>query len=199
MHMDSSSNELDQDLFAREMAGVKRHVKQDKIVTQCQSQVEPGQQYRRQRANFTDDEKDMPLSLVLRDKLSHADWLSYKRNGIQAAVFKNLRVGKYTHEANLNLNKKPPPLAREALIEFVSDCEEMNVRSVLIFFGTGESGCLLKSFLNQWLPEIDKVQAFYTAQKHHGGQAAVYVLFKKSEQKRAENRERHAARLGNTR
>ena len=73
------------------------------------------------------------------------------------------------------------------------DC---SLRSVLITFGRGKSaGTLIKSYLAQWLPALQEVQAFYTAQHHYGSDRAVYVLLRKSVAKKIENRERHAARL----
>jgi len=38
------------------------------------------------------------------------------------------------------------------------------------------------------------VMAFHSAQRHHGGLGAVYVLFKKSEKARLENWEKHQKR-----
>lgn len=193
------ANKKEADLFAREMADVVPLHNETKELLKQRVIDQPGQLYRRERAAYNETEQDCPLSLVLRRKLSKDDWLSYKRNGIQEGVYKSLRTGKYPQEATLNLNRKTPQQARDEIVQFIADCEEMNVRSVLLFFGYGESGALLKSYLAQWLPEIEFVQAFHTALKHHGGIAAVYVLLRKSEQKRAENRERHAARLGDTR
>lgn len=190
-------NELD--LFVREMADVKPIKQEAKVKTVATPTPTPGQQYRREMAECDQQELEgSPLSLILRQPLSDQDWLGYKRNGIQNAVFKNLRTGRYLPEATLNLNKKTPRQARDELLELMQQCEELNIRSVQIFIGHGKSGNLLKSYLAQWLPEIKTVQAFHTALKHHGGVAAVYVLLRKSEQKRAENRERHAARLGGT-
>lgn len=188
--------ETEEELFAREMADVRRINASDKVELKRVNQNDPGQQYRRESASRFYEEVHCPLSLVLRQQLTQDDWLSFKRNGIQTGVFKNLRIGHYAHEANLNLNQKTPQQARDELVQFVADCTEANIRSVLIFFGHGKSGRLLKSYLHQWLPELEQVQAFHTAQKHHGGSAAVYVLFRKSEQKRTENRERHASKLG---
>jgi DNA-nicking Smr family endonuclease len=193
------ANKNEADLFAQEMADVQPLHSEAKELLKQTVTDQPGQLYRRERAAYNNDEQDCPLSLVLRTKLTNDDWLSFKRNGIQVGVFKNLRTGKYTQEATLNLNRKTPQQARDEIVQFVADCEEMNVRSVLLFFGSGESGGQLKSYLAQWLPELESVQAFHTALKHHGGVAAVYVLLRKSEQKRAENKERHAARLGNAR
>ena len=43
---------------------------------------------------------------------------------------------------------------------------------------------------DRWLRELDVVQAFNSAQPQHGGTGAVYVLLRKSEEKKRENRER---------
>ena len=160
-------------------------------------EVTPGQQYRQQKAQYSEQEINGPLSLVLKKPLSADDWISYKRDGIQTGVFKNLRLGKYPLEATLNLFRKTPGEARDELLFFIHECQECNIRSVLITFGRGQnSGMLLKSYLAQWLPELEQVQACHTALKPHGGVSAVYVLLRKSEWQRLENRERHAARLG---
>jgi len=195
----NNEKDIDTELFTKEMAGVLPLNTEPKIT--LKSQVadnidSQGQQYRREQAAFEKGEAGCPLSLVLRNKLEADEWLSYKQNGIQSAVFKNLRVGKYPQEATLNINKKTPQQARDELVQFVEDCQEIDVRSVLIFYGQGQNANLLKSYLAQWLTELPMTQAFHTTQKHHGGSAAVYVLLRKSEQKRQENRERHAARLG---
>jgi DNA-nicking Smr family endonuclease len=49
---------------------------------------------------------------------------------------------------------------------------------------------VLKGFVNQWLRDLDPVQAFHSARPEHGGTGAVYVLLAKSEAKKQENRER---------
>jgi len=63
-------------------------------------------------------------------------------------------------------------------------------------FGRSRKGIVIKSYLAQWLVELEQVQVFHSALQHHGGVGAVYVLLRKSEVKRQQNRERHAARLG---
>ena len=51
-------------------------------------------------------------------------------------------------------------------------------------------GAKIKSYVNHWLREIPEVLAYHSAQRHHGGVGAVYVLLRKSEQKKQQNRER---------
>ena len=48
---------------------------------------------------------------------------------------------------------------------------------------------ILKGCTDYWLRELDTVQAFHSAQPRHGGTGAVYVLLRKSEEKKRENRE----------
>ena len=50
---------------------------------------------------------------------------------------------------------------------------------------------MLKSYVNKWLPNLPEVMAFHSAQQHHGGAGAVYVLLKKNAEKKQENGERH--------
>ncbi|MGR9044976.1 MAG: DNA endonuclease SmrA [Gammaproteobacteria bacterium] len=190
-------SEQDSELFNLEMADVVPLKQSDRLILKKTEHITPGQQYRQQKAQYSEQEIKGPLSLVLQNTLSPDDWISYKRDGIQTGVFKNLRLGKYPLEATLNLIRKTPSEARDELLLFIKECQECNIRSVLITFGRGRnSGALLKSYLAQWLPELEQVQACHTALKHHGGIASVYVLLRKSEWQRLENRERHAARLG---
>ncbi|MCV6604775.1 MAG: Smr/MutS family endonuclease, partial [Porticoccaceae bacterium] len=53
---------------------------------------------------------------------------------------------------------------------------------------------LLKSCVNHWLRQLDVVLAFHTAQRHHGGSGATYVMLRKSDTQKDENRERHQTR-----
>ncbi len=54
----------------------------------------------------------------------------------------------------------------------------------------------MKSFVANWLSQIQDVQCAHSAQRFHGGSGAVYILLKKSADKKNENRERHQKRLG---
>ena len=190
-------SEQDIDLFNLEMADVVPLKQSDRLILKKTDPITPGQQYRQQKAQYSEQEINGPLSLVLKNTMPADDWISYKRNGIQTGVFKNLRLGKYPLEATLNLIRKTPGEARDELLLFIKECQDCNIRSVLVTFGRGHNGgALLKSYLAQWLPELDQVQACHTALKHHGGITSAYVLLRKSEWKRLENRERHAARLG---
>ncbi|WDA23515.1 Smr/MutS family protein [Aeromonas hydrophila] len=74
-----------------------------------------------------------------------------------------------------------------------------DIRCLLILHGKGERStprALLKSYVSAWLPQLPAVMAMHSAERRHGGGGALYVLLRKSERKKAENRERHQKRLG---
>ncbi|WP_277054208.1 DNA endonuclease SmrA [Pseudoalteromonas marina] len=124
--------------------------------------------------------------------------LSFKKDGVQGPVFKNLRLAKYQVDATLDLHGQLLKNARNTLFNFINDCQQQNVRVVLIRHGVGIKNKtkpgILKSFVNKWLPELPAVLAYHTAQRHHGGSGATYVLLKKSADKKHENREIHSKR-----
>ena len=122
--------------------------------------------------------------------------LDYKRPGVQHGVFRKLKQGRYDIEARLDLHRMTAATARRELFGFIEQAYELGVRSVMVIHGKGESkadrerSSILKGCTNYWLRELDVVQAFHSAQPRHGGTGAVYVLLKKSEDKKRENREK---------
>ncbi len=122
------------------------------------------------------------------------DLLEFKRPGVQNGVYRNMRLGKYPIEARLDLHRLTVEQARNTLFSFVTDCVEHDIRYALITHGKGEgrqTPALLKSCVAHWLPQIESVLAFHTAQKHHGSYGATYVLFKKTDKKKQETREKY--------
>ena len=135
-----------------------------------------------------------PLSSEPVEMVDPLSLLAFQRPGVQHGVYKNLRLGKYHIDARLDLHKMKVDQARQAVYQFVIDCIENDVRMALITHGKGEGRdkpALLKSCVAHWLPQLDEVLAFHTAQKQHGSYGATYVLLKKSEKKKAENREQN--------
>ena len=143
-----------------------------------------------EQVQMTDD----PLSTEPVSMVEPLSLLEFKRPGVQNGVYRNLRLGKYSIDARLDLHRMTVEQARRGLFQFVSDCIENDVRAALITHGKGEGRekpALLKSCVAHWLPQLDAVLAFHTAQKQHGSYGATYVLLKKSERKKAEARERN--------
>lgn len=137
-----------------------------------------------ERFRFTKDQIINPL-----------DPLDWKRDGVQDGVYRNLRLGKYQADARLDLINKTLPQAMDELPNFTKECYRFGLRTVMINHGRGKHENapqnLMKSALAIWLPKIDEVLAFHSAQPQHGGLAAIYVLLRKNDEQRLANQERH--------
>ena len=124
--------------------------------------------------------------------------LAFKRPGIQNGVFRKLKQGRYEAESRLDLHRMTAEIARRAIFEFMEESHHFGLRSVLVIHGKGESKAdqerisILKGCVDHWLRDLPVVQAFHSAQPRHGGTGAVYVLLRKSEEKKRENREKFA-------
>jgi DNA-nicking Smr family endonuclease len=139
-----------------------------------------------------------PLSESCVPQLDPHAILEFRRPGVQHGVYKQLRLGRYVIDARLDLHGMTIEQARQTVYQFVRDCMSNDIRCALITHGKGEGRqrpAVLKSHIAHWLPQINEVLAFYSAQPQHGGSGACYVLLKKSEKKRLENVERYQRRF----
>ena len=153
------------------------------------------QKNRRKSAVEHERQDTDPLSSEPVVMLDPLDVLEFKRPGVQNGVYRKLRLGHYDIEARLDLHKMTVEYARPAVFRFINDCMENDVRTALITHGKGEgreTPALLKSCVAHWLPQLDKVLAFHTAQKQHGSYGATYVLLKKSERKKRESKDKNS-------
>jgi DNA-nicking Smr family endonuclease len=120
--------------------------------------------------------------------------LEFKRPGVQNGVFRKLKQGKYAMDARLDLHRLTAEQAREQVFGFIREAQAYDLRNVLIVTGRGNHStspeAILKSYVNKWLPEFDEVQAYCSAIPAQGGTGAVYVMLKKSEKRKQENRDR---------
>lgn len=192
----------DEDLsLFRDFVGDVKPLKSDpQASTEKQAEVTPGMKMRRLAAvNEGNRSLDFLASEDQVTMVKPWDELSFKRDGVQHGVFKNLRLGKYPIDSRLDLHGMGVENARRRVLEFIRECVAANIRCVLITHGKGElreKPALLKSCVNHWLRQIDEVLAFHSAQRFHGGFGATYVLLRKSEEKREENKERFSKRGG---
>ncbi|MCO1335018.1 DNA endonuclease SmrA [Microbulbifer sp. OS29] len=152
---------------------------------------------RRAAATHKTERELNPLSGEYIDLVAPWDPLEFKCDGVQNGVYRNFRLGKYSVDARLDLHRHSVEMARSAVMEFVRDCVQADVRCALITHGKGEGRkqpALLKSCIKHWLPQLDDVLAFHSAQPQHGGLGATYLLLKKSQRKRQEIWEKHQRR-----
>ncbi|WP_227718098.1 DNA endonuclease SmrA [Microbulbifer sp. Q7] len=155
------------------------------------------QRARRESATAQTYRELNPLGGEFVEPVEPFDPIEFKRDGVQNGVYRNLRLGKYTVDARLDLHNHTVEMARSSLYQFVRDCVEADVRCALITHGKGEgrkTPAMLKSCVNAWLPQLQEVLAFHSAQKQHGGLGATYILLRKSERKRQQNLEQHQRR-----
>ncbi len=189
-------NDDDTKLFHEEMGDVQPLKKAvDRVHLKKSAEQIPGLAERR-RAAQQDSPKDCN-SLSSEEfilPVKPRDVLSFKRDGVQHGVFKNLRLGKYASDSRLDLHRLTVVQARQQVFQFIKDCVKHDIRCALITHGRGENRenpALLKSCTNQWLRQLDDVLAFHSAQPQHGGTGSTYVLLRKSAEKSLENWERH--------
>jgi DNA-nicking Smr family endonuclease len=181
--------------FFEEMSDVKPISQSDKVVLNTKPSETLAQRLKREALNIDIEKDDNGLTIEQVEPLDPYDFIEYKQDGVQQGVYKNLRLGKYQIDSTLNITHMKFDEARMTLYKTIKDCHERGVRSLLLQHGLGLKSkpfpAFLKSYVNQWLRQIDLVIAFHTAQKQHGGLSAVYVLMKKHPEQKLINRERN--------
>lgn len=123
--------------------------------------------------------------------------IGYRHDGVQHGVYQALRQGKYESRYVLDLHRRTVEQARKDVFDFIHDAVKREQRCVLILHGRGVRApipALLKSYVNVWLQQMPEVLAFHSAQKRDGGTGAVYVMLKKSDDAKQDNRERYGVR-----
>ncbi|MBL4239889.1 DNA endonuclease SmrA [Vibrio fluvialis] len=188
----------DFDLFQQMMGDVKP-IKHDTAELKKSYSVSEAQLAKREAAVSLSDGDPDYLSIDHAPMIKPDDLIEFKRDGVQDGVYRKLRLGKYPIQARLDLHRKTLKEARNEVVSFLKQCMTMDIRTVMIVHGRGEKSnppALMKSFVANWLSQIQDVQCAHSAQRFHGGNGAVYILLKKSADKKNENRERHQKRLG---
>ena len=185
----------DEDLFRAAVTGVAP-LKVPSKPAKPRAEPTLSQRTRRENAEVDKQPSIDPNYLTLGEvkQLAPHELVSWKKDGVQESVFKKLRLGQYPLEGRLDLHRKTVKEAREELFNFVRMALAKGWRCVLINHGRGERSptpARIKSYTIAWLAQIPEVLAYHHPERRHGGAGAVYVLLRKSAEKREENRERH--------
>ena len=191
-------NHDDNALFRTELAGVKRLPVAEQVAVNNQPELDAAAIEARRLAAITDSQHDSNFLNTVEPLLvePYAD-IHFRHDGVQLGVYQALRLGKYECRYVLDLHRRTVEQARNDVYHFILDAVLRQQRCVLILHGRGVRAAvpaLLKSFVNVWLRELPDVLAFHTAQKRDGGSGAVYVLLKKDEEAKQDNRERYGSR-----
>ena len=188
----------DEDLFLQEVSDVVPLKREPRAVRRVAGPSDRDSSLaHRRRAAVESEARDR--NILTEEGIEPLDpWfvMDFKRPGVQNGVFRKLKQGRYDMEARLDLHRMTTAVARRELFEFIEESHQLGLRCVILIHGKGESSAererssILKGCTDHWLRELDIVQAFHSAQPRHGGTGAVYVLLKKSEEKKRENREK---------
>ncbi len=185
-------------VFSQAMVDVvrlKREPRAD-LASKTQPDRDSSLEYRRRSAAQLLEPDRNPLAAQGIAPLDAWFVLAFQRPGVQHGVFRKLKQGRYAAQAVLDLHRMTVEVARREIFEFIVESQQLGLRSVLLIHGKGaskaeqERSSILKGCVDRWLRELEIVQAFHSAQPQHGGTGAAYVLLRKSEEKKRENRER---------
>jgi DNA-nicking Smr family endonuclease len=169
--------------FFSEMSDVKK-INQDKVIERQSFTSNINSGYRKKVAQSFGDKNQNFLTDGEVESVEPEEVLSFKLNGIQPAVFKKLRQGKYTIDYHLDLHRKTVAEARDEVFKLLRSASHYNFRTLLITHGKGLMStppARLKSYINHWLRQVDIVLGFHSANDRHGGTGSVYVHLKKPE------------------
>lgn len=177
----------DQEAFAQAMGDVKPLKREARVTLNNRATSADTIDARRRAAASEDLMAQNMLSGEYVERVTPQGTLSFQRSGIQNGVFRNLRLGKLELEARLDLHNHTVDQARRVLNEFIGEALTYGIRCVLLSHGKGEGRdepALLKSCIAHWLPQVDAVLAFHSAQQRHGGAGATYILLRRGDVKR---------------
>ncbi len=175
------NNNRDQDFFREAMSGVaplsdNQTYHEDKASTPT----------RLKRINTFEEELIIhdPLSDQLDvEEVDSAELLSFRETGIQNSVFRKLRSGYYRISDELDLHGLTIKEAKRILVYYLQETAQFEGCCVRIIHGKGNrSGSkkpVLKTHVNHWLIEHDRVLAFHSTKPKDGGSGAVYVLLRR--------------------
>lgn len=144
----------------------------------------------RKRTSRVPAKESLPLTVHIDDVtiLNPEELLSFARSGIASKVMRELRGGKASISATLDLHGLTAIEAQHDLHRFLNQCLADGHQHIRIIHGKGrgtkDAPPILKSIVNHWLREQPEVLAFCSAPPREGGAGAALVLLKRSTRSR---------------
>lgn len=173
----------DLSLFAQQMQGVRRiHVDQAEM-----GKAKPNRAVQR----ILREHAQQRLESITVDGLSDQfvidvgaeDALYWARDGVQETQLRRMKAGQISFEGSLDLHGMSVEKARSTLREFLTEALRLEVRCVRVTHGKAArldgKKPMIKSHVNTWLRQHEKVLGFTSCVARHGGTGAVYVLLKR--------------------
>lgn len=134
------------------------------------------------------DEDEFIINDYLSDELEVEETgpeeiLSFCRTGTQKSVFRKLRNGHYRISDELDLHGSTIKQAKKILVYYLQEAVQFESCCIRIIHGkghrSGNNKPVLKTHVNHWLSEHERVLAFHSAKPKDGGTGAVYVLLRR--------------------
>ena len=173
----------EQSLFAQQMQGVRRiHVdhadvgkaKSDRVVQRMHRK-----NAQQMIATITVD----GLSDQFVIDVGAEEMLYWARDGVQDSQLRKMKAGQIAFEGSLDLHGMSVEMARNTLREFLEEALRLEIRCVRVTHGKAArldgKKPMIKSHVNTWLRQHDKVLGFTSCVAKHGGAGALYVLLKR--------------------
>ena len=164
-------------LFAQQMQGVRRiHVDQADIGKAKPNRTE--QRERRKNAQKS-------IATITVDGLSDQfvldvgaeEMLYWARDGVQDSQLRRMQAGHIAFEGSLDLHGMSVEKARSTLREFLAEALRLEVRCVRVTHGKAArldgKTPMIKSHVNTWLRQHEKVLGFTSCAAKHGGAGAL--------------------------
>lgn len=183
--MSENANEPDDlDLFRQAIKGT-RPIKVDQADTGKRRADRASIQAQRQRAVAPDNRIriDGLSDQFVMDVLPEEE-LAWAGNGVQEGQLRKLKGGQIPFEGSIDLHGMTVEKARELLWDFIAEANKLEIRCVRVTHGKAQRKDgrmpILKSHVNTWLRQHQKVLAFTSCLPKHGGTGSVYVLLKRT-------------------
>lgn len=171
-------------LFAREMRGVKR-IRDDRA--DLGKPKANKSQFVVRRANAVAKVEHIEVD-GLSDQfvldVGPEDFLLWQGNGVQDSQVRRLKAGQIPFEGAIDLHGMTVERARSELWAFLTEAVKLEVRCVRVTHGKANRldgrKPMLKSHVNTWLRQHERVLAFCSCIPKHGGTGAIYVLLRRT-------------------
>ena len=182
-HIQQVNDNRDDDLFREAMSGVSP-LPNDKAYHE--DEMTASKPNARKLKHYEQDELEIhdPLSDELHvEEVEPEGTISFCETGIQKGVFRKLRSGQYRISDELDLHGTTIKQAKQILMYYLQETPQFESCCVRIIHGkgnrSGNNKPVLKTQVNHWLTEHERVLAFHSAKAKDGGTGAVYVLLKR--------------------
>ena len=176
-----NTREADASLFRRLMGDTKP-LRQPERTPELRPKVTARARFARQ-----DEREALQESLqadIDESETGAGESLRFHRPSVGRRTLRKLARGNFSVQAEIDLHGMIVAEAREALHEFIGECEMRGYTCIRIVhgkgLGSGDRGPVLKEKVNRWLRQWNEVLAFVSARQIDGGTGAVYVLLRKN-------------------